>query len=368
MLPPVSVYNISGFKNVMGLCKMIRFHTENMEDLNTIRIPASQMEAGFIRILRKNGFQEGKARICASVFTGNSVDGIMSHGVNRFPRFIKYIVNGLINVDSEPELVHSAGAVEQWNGNLGPGPLNAIKCTERVMELARNSGIGCVALGNTNHWMRGGTYGWQAAKKGFVFIGWTNTIGNMPAWGAIDNKLGNNPLVIAVPYEDEAIVLDMAMSQYSYGRMETKVLEHSMLEFPGGYNSSNALTCDPAEILDSKRPLPIGFWKGAGLSLLLDILSAILSGGLSTGQISKTQDESGVSQVFIAFDLGKLGNFPSIQNTLSEIIADYKESVPVDQRSSIRYPGEQILKTRAANLRDGILVNMEIWNEILKLG
>jgi 3-dehydro-L-gulonate 2-dehydrogenase len=336
-----------------------------MEDSFTIRIPVPQMEAEFTRILLKHGFREDKARICASVFRGNSVDGVLSHGVNRFSRFVKYIINGLIDANAEPELVHSAGAIEQWNGKSGPGPLNAIRCTERVMELARNSGIGCVALSNTNHWMRGGTYGWQAAKKGFVFIGWTNTMGLMPAWGATDNKLGNNPLVIAVPYGDEAIVLDIAMSQYSYGRMETKALEHSMLDFPGGYNSSGELTCDPAEILGSKRPLPIGYWKGAGLSLMLDILSAVLSGGLSTSGISKKPDETGVSQVFIAIDTRKPGNFSSIQNTISEIITDYKSSVPVDKQTTIRYPGERILKIKADNLRDGILVNRKVWNEIL---
>lgn len=336
-----------------------------MNDTNTVRITASQMEAEFLRILLKLGFQQEKAQICASVFTNNSLEGILSHGVNRFPRFVNYILNGLIDIDAEPELVHSAGAIEQWEGKSGPGPLNAFKCTERAMELAQTSGIGCVALANTNHWMRGGTYGWQAAKAGFVFIGWTNTIGNMPAWGATDNKLGNNPLVFAVPFGDEAIVLDMAMSQYSYGQMEKKTLEGSLLDFPGGYNSSNELSCDPAEILETRRPLPIGYWKGAGLSLLLDILSAILSGGLSTCQISKKQDEISVSQVFIVFDIRRLGNFPAIQDTISEIISDYKNSVPVDEKTNIRYPGESILKIRETNLRDGIPVNSNVWNEIL---
>ena len=165
-----------------------------MEDFHTIRIPATQMETEFTRILLKHGFQEDKSLICASDFTSNSVDGVLSHGVNRFSRFVKYIVNGSIDVNAEPELVHSSGAVEQWNGKLGPGPLNAIKCTDRVMELARKSGIGCVVLSNTNHWMRGGTYECQAAKAGFVFIGWTNTIGLMLEWGANDNKLGNNSI------------------------------------------------------------------------------------------------------------------------------------------------------------------------------
>jgi len=338
-----------------------------MEDSNTIRIQALQMEAEFTHILLMHGFSEDKARLCASVFTGNSVDGILSHGVNRFSLFIKYVIKGLIAADAEPELVCSAGTVEQWDGKIGPGPLNAIKCTNRAMELARNSGMGCVSLRNTNHWMRGGTYGWQAAKAGFVFIGWTNTVGLMPAWGASDHKLGNNPLVIAVPYGDEAIVLDMAMSQYSYGKMETKRLAHSMLEYPGGYNLSGKLTSDPAEIIESRRPLPIGYWKGSGLSLLLDILSAILSGGLSTSQISKQTNEASVSQVFIAFDISKLGNFPSIQNTISDIISDYKNSVPVDEQSAIRYPGEQILQTRRESLKDGIPVNAGVWKGILSL-
>jgi 3-dehydro-L-gulonate 2-dehydrogenase len=77
-----------------------------------------------------------------------------------------------------------------------------------------------MALSNTNHWMRGGAYGWQAHLQVMHLYGFTNTIANMPAHGAIDSKLGNNPLVIALPFNDTAIVLDMAMSQYSFGSME----------------------------------------------------------------------------------------------------------------------------------------------------
>ena len=96
--------------------------------------------------------------------------------------------------------------------------------------------------------MRGGSYGWQAAKKGYVFIGWTNTIGNMPAWGATDNRLGNNPLVIAIPFRDEAIVLDMAMSQYSFGAMELAEMKKEDFPYYGGYDVNGELTKDPSAI------------------------------------------------------------------------------------------------------------------------
>ena len=128
------------------------------------------------------------------------------------------------------------GALEQWNGNLGPGPLNAEFCTNRATELAEEYGIGCVAIANTNHWMRAGKYGWQAAKKGFAFIAWTNAEANTPAWGARESRLGNNPMVFGMPFEDEAIVFDFAMTQFSYGKMEAVKMEGLQLPYPGGFN------------------------------------------------------------------------------------------------------------------------------------
>ena len=88
-----------------------------------------------------------------------------------------------------------------------------------------------------------------------------------------------------------------------------------------GFDEAGKLTNDPAAILRSKRPLPIGYWKGAGLSLLLDILAAILSGGLATNEISKEAAETNVSQVFTAIDLSKLHNATAISQTLQRIIA-----------------------------------------------
>jgi 3-dehydro-L-gulonate 2-dehydrogenase len=259
------------------------------------------------------------------------------------------------------------GAVEQWDGQSGPGITNALFCTERAMEIAQKQGIGCLALGRTNHWMRGGTYGWKAAKEGFAFICWTNTTGNMPAWGASDNRLGNNPLIFAVPYENEAVVLDMAISQFSFGKIELMKMQSEQLPVAGGFDKDGNLSNDPVAILESNLLLPVGYWKGAGLSLLLDILAAILSGGLATCEISKQAAEINVSQVFIAIDLSKLSNSSAIGGTIKAIIDDYRNSIPAGGKSEIRYPGEGVVKTRKENLEKGIPVNENVWNEILNL-
>lgn len=333
---------------------------------STIYVPAPEMQQLFNSILLKHGFNAERALQCAEIFTNNSVDGVYSHGVNRFYRFIEYIQKGFIDIHAVPSLKHQWGGVQQWDGNLGPGVLNAMHATESAMQLAREHGIGCATLANTNHWMRGGTYGWQAAKAGLVFIGWTNTTPLMPAWGATDNKLGNNPLVLALPYNNEAIVLDTAMSQYSFGALELAAMKNEQLPVYGGYDTNGKLTTDPQAIRNSRRPLPIGYWKGAGLSLLLDILAAVLSGGLSVHEIGKKETELALSQVFIAIDLSKLGNHTAIAGVVENIIADYHQSIPEDGKH-ITWPGERVLQTRRRNMVVGIPVLKQVWDQIQRL-
>lgn len=339
----------------------------NAPEISMVIVNHSDMKKEFERVLLKEKFSKEKADICSQVFTDNSLDGVYTHGVNRFSRFIKYIRNGIINVEGEPERTHSAGAIEQWNGNLGPGVLNALAATKRSMELASEYGIGCVALANTNHWMRGGAYGWKAAKKGFVFIGWTNTFGNMPAWGAVDTRLGNNPVVFAAPFGEEAVVLDMAMSQFSYGIMEDAEMKQEKLPFPGGFDSNGKLTDDPSAILETWRTLPMGYWKGAGMALLLDILGTVLSGGIATYEIDKHEFEHGLSQVYISIDTSKLKNHSTINTVVNSIIEDYHNSVRDSGSRKILYPGERVLQRRNENSLNGIPVLKSVWDEILSL-
>jgi 3-dehydro-L-gulonate 2-dehydrogenase len=324
------------------------------------------MKDQFEKILLAVGFPPGKADTLARIFMENSLDGVYTHGVNRFPDFVDYVKKGHIRIDGEPECVHTFGSLEQWEGNLGPGVLNALRCADRAMELARESGIGCVALANTNHWMRAGTYGWRVAKAGYIYIGWTNTIANMPPWGATKPRLGNNPIVIAVPYRDEAIVLDMAMSQYSIGALKQKKMRDELLPVPGGYDQQGNLSVDPSAILDSQRVLPIGYWKGAGLSLLLDIVATVLSGGLSVARITAQRAERGLSQVFMALSLERYSNRALVDQIIQEILTDYSSPAADAGQGPVLYPGERVLKVRQEN-QTGIPVMASVWNQILTL-
>jgi 3-dehydro-L-gulonate 2-dehydrogenase len=326
-------------------------------------IPFHQLKAEFKRVLLKLNFTEAKAEACARIFAENSRDGVYTHGLNRFPVFIQYVQEGLIGPDAVPTLVDQMGAIERWDGNLGPGVLNAEFCMNRAIALAKENGIGCVAIRNTNHWMRGGTYGWQAAEAGYISLSFTNTIANLPPWGGIDPRLGNNPLVIAAPRKDGHIILDMAITQYSFGKLYQYKAAGEQLPLPGGYDKDGSLSTDPGAIIESQRPLPVGFWKGSGLSLVLDLLATVLSKGNSTQKITQKAKESGVSQVFICIR----PDGDELTAQLTEQIIAYTKTSRVEPGKQIQYPGEGTLKTREHNLKEGIPVDGEIWKKVLAM-
>jgi 3-dehydro-L-gulonate 2-dehydrogenase len=148
--------------------------------------------------------------------------------------------------------------------------------------------------------------------------------------------------------------------------MELAAIKREQLPVFGGFDAAGQLTTDAASIIRSQRPLPVGYWKGAGLSLLLDILAAVLSGGLATHQITAQHAEHSLSQVFIAIDIAKLGNSSAIAQAVENIIIDYKQSVP-QNGSTITWPGERVLATRQKNLSGGIPVLQSTWDEVLQL-
>jgi len=315
--------------------------------------------------MQQLGLKQDRAAHCAQLFAETTRDGVYTHGLNRFPRFAAMVRNGSIDVNAEPERVASFGGIERWNGHRGLGNLNAYAAMQRAIALARQHGLGAVALANTNHWMRGGTYGWQAADQGLFAICWTNTLANVPAWGSAVPVIGNNPLIIAIPRPPAHVVLDIAMSQFSYGALDSYTRRGVPLPVPGGYDAAGNLTTDSAAIEASQRALPVGYWKGSGLSLVLDMMGAMLSGGLATHQLPLDPlHETGLSQFFLAIDPANLASAAELTHIAEGVIASLHDALPIDPARPLRYPGEQSLRLREENVRLGVPVDPEIWQQI----
>jgi 3-dehydro-L-gulonate 2-dehydrogenase len=332
------------------------------------RISFDDLKAQFKRVLISRGCDEASADLSAQLMAETSCDGVYSHGVNRFARVVEYIDKGYIDLKAKATKVEGMGAFERWDGHLGLGNVNAKLAMDRAIELAHAHGIGCVALANTNHWLRGGSYGWQAADAGCVGICWTNTLPNMPAWGARDRRIGNNPFVMAVPRQGGHVVVDIAMAQFSYGQMENKALRNEMLPVPGGYDAQGQLSSDPNKILETWRVLPIGYWKGSALSIVLDLVATVLSGGHSVTKVGQLgSDEYGLSQMFIALDATGIAGEDYLRSAVNEVLDNLHASERVDATKAVLYPGENSLATRNENLANGIPVDDGVWAKIQSL-
>jgi 3-dehydro-L-gulonate 2-dehydrogenase len=127
---------------------------------------------------------------------------------------------------------------------------------------------------------------------------------------------------------------------------------------PGGFDEHGTLTHEPATIERSGRALPIGFWKGSGLAIMLDVIAAMLAGGLATHEITpRAEEETGLSQVFIAFDpmwCAGCGN----ARVADRIVAHLTTA---SRGERVRYPGQRTLAVREKHLRDGVPVDPSAW-------
>ena len=163
--------------------------------------------------------------------------------------------------------------------------------------------------------------------------------------------------------------MDMAMSQYSYGKLQVTRLKNQKLPYPGGFDNEGNMTDDPGTIEETRRILPMGYWKGSGFAVLLDLISALLSGGLTTAGIDKNNQGSCGSccQVFIAVNPLKMNTQEFVDKAIEETIQQLKSSEPASENGRIYYPGEQSLKTRHENMELGIPVDDGVWTKVKEL-
>ena len=310
--------------------------------------------------------EEHAARF-AAIFAGNSLEGVYSHGMNRYPRYLDDMECGLCDAAvTEAEKVSGVGGLEVWDAHFGVGPLIAEQMAARAVELAKTHGIACVALRNNSHWLRAGRYGLMMADAGMMGLCMTNTCMNLVAYGAKEPSTGNNPITFAIPRKAGSLVMDMAVSQYAFGKLEIMAQEGGMLDTACGYDLEGNLTNDPKKITESKLMMPMALWKGSALSIMIDLMTSMLSLGRTSLEIGKPSDgEAGMSQMFICMNPAAVVDMDKAEAQMEKTIAFLNGLEPKEGMSGVHAPGQNLEKTRAKNRERGIPVTEETWQKIL---
>ena len=307
------------------------------------------------------------AKRFAEIFAGNSLDGVYSHGMNRYPRYLSDMASGLCDAKvTQAERVSGLGGLEVWDAHFGVGPLIAQQMAERTIELAGTHGIACVALRNNSHWLRAGRYGLMMADAGMMGLCMTNTCMNLVAYGAKEPSTGNNPITIAIPRRAGSLVMDMAVSQYAFGKLEIMAQEGSMLDTPCGYDTDGNLTNDPKKIVKSGLMTPMALWKGSALSIMIDLMVSMLSLGRTSLEIGTPADgEKGMSQMFVCMNPAAVIDMDKAEAQMEKTIAFLNGLEPKDGVHGVHAPGENLEKTRTRNRERGIPVTEDTWQKIV---
>lgn len=313
------------------------------------------------------GVPKARADIEATIMAEADLLEVPSHGVRMLPGLIAALNEGRAASTAELKTVRDMGAICVVDYGNGPGRFASANAMQVAVDRAKQFGVGVCLAKNTTHWGRAHAYASRAAQAGFIGICTTNAIPTMAIWGAKTRVIGNNPLAIGIPgvEQDKPVVLDMAMSQAAVGKVNTWLREGRSLPGNWGIDAEGNPSNNAKDIL-AGAVLPMGEHKGAGLALMMELLTAALAGAAFTQEIF-ARDQSGVdgnaTKIFIALDVAAFVEPEIFQSRVSDFL-NYlaKEAAP------FQYPGERGWEARTKNLSDGVPLHNEIVAQLASVG
>jgi LDH2 family malate/lactate/ureidoglycolate dehydrogenase len=334
-----------------------------------IRVPHARLVATIRDTLAAVRVPLAIAEIEAEVMAEADLLGVPSHGVRMLPGLVRGLEEGRANPQPQIKVLRERAATLFIDGDNGPGRYLSVYALRQAIERAKQFGVGVCLATRVTHWGRGHAYAYRIAQAGGVGICTTNAIPNMVAFGSTRPLLGNNPLAIGVPRRNrDPIVLDMAMSQAAVGKVGTYLREGRPVPQGWGVDSDGRPTTDPAAILSGGKVLPIGEHKGAGLALMMELITGALAGGLLSPEIG-ARDASGLdpdaTKIFIALDVQAFLDFDGFAQRVDDLL---KYLCTAEPGLSITYPGERGWQARDQNLRAGVPIHPEIVEQLKAIG
>jgi LDH2 family malate/lactate/ureidoglycolate dehydrogenase len=334
------------------------------------RIQHAQLVGIIAKALADAGVLAPVCAIEAGVMAEADLLGVPSHGVRMLPALLQGIRDGRVTANPQIKIVRERPASCLLDGDNGPGRFVSVQAMEQAVSRAKRAGIGACLVTRASHWGRAHAYASRAARENMIGICTTNAIPNMLAWGSTKPLLGNNPLAIAVPrgHGKEPIVLDMAMSQAAIGKIGTFLREGKKVPSNWGLDAEGKPSDDPAVILAGRKILPFGDHKGAGLALMMELLTGALSGGLLSNEIlgvDATGLDAGSSKLFLALDVSAFVEVERFGERVEDLIAWLRQA---ETGLTITMPGERGWQTREDYLANGIPIHAEIVAQLETIG
>jgi LDH2 family malate/lactate/ureidoglycolate dehydrogenase len=341
-------------------------------DGNYVRVSRDELFSFVVKVLTKLGVSKEDAEIVADNLIMADLRGIESHGVQRLKRYVDGILSGGINLKPNIRIVREGPSYALVDGDEGLGQVVGYKAMKLAIEKAKRSGIGVVVVRNSNHYGIAGYYALMAAKEKMVGISMTNSRPLVAPTGGVERFLGTNPISIAAPTKGKPFLLDMATSVVPIGKLE--VYRRKGKPIPEGWaiDKEGNVTIEVEDVFNGGALLPLGGFgelfgghKGYGLSVMVDILAGILSGGTWSKHVKNTSDKgSNVCHFFMAINIEAFVPLEEFEEKMSRMIEELKSSRKHRDFERIWIHGEKGFLTEETRLKIGIPIYKKVLEEL----
>ena len=326
---------------------------------------AARIETTMRTVLVAHGVPEPFARIQAELLLEAQMRGYASHGLLRLPRIIERIINGVTAPAAMGRHEWLGDAFLRVDGERGLGPVVAVSALDALKARVRHCGIGIAAIRNSNHLGMLAWYGESVAQDGLILIAATTSEALVHPWGGKRALLGTNPLCIAVPATPQPLVLDMATSLVSMGRIHDYANRGEPIPEGWALDADGNPTTDAAAA-KSGAIAPFGGAKGYALGLALELLVMSLAGsaiGTAVHGTLDSQSECNKGDLFIVVSPPASASLAATARAyLDEIRASGLPGGPL-----VTVPGDRSREARNRSLADGVEVDETLWRRILAL-
>jgi len=331
--------------------------------------PAEALREFSERLLARAGLPPEDAALAADVLLAADLRGIDSHGVARLRGYHEVLASGRVNPTPEVRVVRETLTTATVDGDNGLGLVVGPRANELAMDKALEAGSGWVAVRNTNHFGIAGYYVLQALERDLIGWAMTNSSALVAPLFGIGRMLGTNPLAIAFPGRDEPpIVIDFATSAVAFGKIE--IARRRGVPIPEGWaiDVDGGAATDPQAVYDGGALLPIGSTrelgghKGYAMGMMVDVLSAVLSGAnwgpfappFAIEQEPPGRVGAGIGHFFGALRIDGFIDPDEFKGQIDHLIRTFRATPAAPGTEGPLIPGDPERAAEAARLRDGI--------------
>ncbi|MFT4834633.1 MAG: L-2-hydroxycarboxylate dehydrogenase (NAD+) [Marinoscillum sp.] len=321
-------------------------------------------------VLIAAGCSEKDARLASKVLLSADLRGVDSHGVARLSGYIRLIDKGRVNTKPNIKVVHETPSTAVLDGDSGLGLIVAPEAMRIAIEKAKNVGTGWVSVRNSNHYGIAGYHSMLALQEDCIGISMTNASPLVAPTFSKERLLGTNPISVAIPADKEPpFVLDMATTTAANGKLE--ILQRKNGKVPEGWvqDANGEITTDPFGVKNGGALRPLGgsrehgSHKGYGLSSVVDIFSAVLSGANYgpwappfVAFMDPVSDPvgKGLGHFFGAMRIDAFRPAGEFKSHMDNWIQRFRKAKPIMAGHDVLIPGDPERKLEQERLRDGI--------------